>query len=158
MHHANTASLQVYNISMFNASDMARIKVWPNAPSALSGDLQGGGGTGRVNNITYDTMTVSNVDYAVEITQCYGQSNLTLCNEYPSPLTISNVEIKNLKGVTSKKYNPYSGYVVCSSPSVCSNITLDNIDLQSPNGTVNLFKCGDVDDSLLHGIDCVDII
>lgn len=143
---------------MFNASDMARIKVWPNSPSALSGDLQGGGGTGYVNNVTYDTMTISNVDYAIEITQCYGQKNLTLCNEYPSALTISNVVIKNMTGVTSTAYSPYSGYVVCSSETACSNITLEDINVSSPNGTVDLFKCGDVDDALLHGIDCVDII
>lgn len=91
----------VYNISMFNASvgvdrtflintptncmtkDGARIKVWPGVSSAMSTDLQGGGGSGSVQNITYDTMTIDNVDYAIEVTQCYGQKNLTLCNEYP---------------------------------------------------------------------------
>lgn len=61
--------IYVTNISMHNASDGARIKVWPNAPSALSGDLQGGGGDGHVNNITYDGMYIDNVDYAIEITQ-----------------------------------------------------------------------------------------
>jgi hypothetical protein len=25
----------------------------------------------------------TNNDYAIEVTQCYGQSNLTLCNQYP---------------------------------------------------------------------------
>lgn len=98
----------VYNVSMFNASvslihstlsfrssrksecisnttikDGARIKVWPGISSALSTDLQGGGGSGLVKNITYDGMTIDNVDYAIEVTQCYGQKNLTLCNEYP---------------------------------------------------------------------------
>lgn len=148
----------VYNISMYNASDMARIKVWPGSASALSGDLQGGGGIGRVNNITYDSMTVSNIDYAVEITQCYGQKNLTACNEYPSGVTISNVKIQNLKGQTSKKYQPYSGYVVCSSPTVCTNIELDDVVVTAPNGKVNQFQCGNVDKSLLHGITCTDII
>ncbi|KAF7966000.1 hypothetical protein HWV62_40503 [Athelia sp. TMB] len=102
-------NVYVYNISMSDASDGARIKVWPGVPSALSGDLQGGGGLGSVNNITYDTMTVSNVDYAVELTQCYGQSNLTLCNQFPSNVTISNVLIKNFSGTTSKKYEPIVG-------------------------------------------------
>ncbi|XHF96628.1 hypothetical protein AWENTII_000251 [Aspergillus wentii] len=73
----------VYNISMFNASDGARIKVWPGASAALSEDLQGGGGSGSVKNITYDKMYIDNVDYAIEVTQCYGQSNLTLCNQNP---------------------------------------------------------------------------
>lgn len=76
-------NVYVYNISMSNATDGARIKVWPGVPSELSGDLQGGGGTGAVRNITYDTMILSNVDYAIEITQCYGQSNFTLCNQFP---------------------------------------------------------------------------
>ncbi|KNG47716.1 glycoside hydrolase family 28 protein [Stemphylium lycopersici] len=71
-------NIYVYNISMSNASDGARIKVWPGASSALSGDLQGGGGGGAVRNITYDGMIIDNVDYAIEITQCYGQKNLTL--------------------------------------------------------------------------------
>jgi galacturan 1,4-alpha-galacturonidase len=62
---------------------MARIKVWPGVSSAMSEDLQGGGGSGSVSNITYDTMYVENVDWAIEVTQCYGQKNLTLCNEYP---------------------------------------------------------------------------
>lgn len=148
----------VYNISMYNASDMARIKVWPGSPSALSGDLQGGGGSGRVNNITYDTMAITNVDYAVEITQCYGQKNLTLCTEFPSNVTISNIKIQNLKGTTSKKYDPYSGYAVCSSDTVCSNILLDDIHVTSPGGKVDQFQCGKLDKSLLHGITCTDII
>jgi galacturan 1,4-alpha-galacturonidase len=63
--------------------DMARIKVWPGVASAMSEDLQGGGGLGSVSNITYEDMYIENVDWAIEITQCYGQKNMTLCNEYP---------------------------------------------------------------------------
>lgn len=62
---------------------MARIKVWPGIDSAMSEDLQGGGGLGAVSNITYDKMYIENVDWAIEVTQCYGQKNLTLCNEHP---------------------------------------------------------------------------
>lgn len=54
----------VADVSMHNASDGARIKVWPNSPSALSGDLQGGGGDGRVNNITYDGMVCTFRDFS----------------------------------------------------------------------------------------------
>lgn len=77
------SDLLIHNISMKDASDGARIKVWPGVPSAMSGDLQGGGGTGRVKNVTYSGMKISNVDSAITITQCYGQKNLTLCNEFP---------------------------------------------------------------------------
>ncbi|MCJ1376235.1 hypothetical protein MMC20_007476 [Loxospora ochrophaea] len=148
-------NVYVYNISMFNASDGARIKVWPGSPAELSGDLQGGGGTGSVKNVTYDTMSVSNVDYAIEITQCYGQSNFTLCNEYPSNLTISDVLFTNFQGTTSTKFEPIVGYLVCSSPNVCSNITATNINIISPQDT-NQLTCLDVDDSLL-AVNCTTV-
>ena len=147
---------------MSNASDGARIKVWPGVSSALSDDLQGGGGSGAVSNITYDGMILSNVDYAVEITQCYGQKNLTLCNQvrfpcafdpicnrtnsslqFPSNLTISDITIKNFHGTTSKKYDPLVGYLVCSSPSVCSDINIQNVTVKSPSGT-DKYKCANI--------------
>ncbi|KAF2644461.1 putative extracellular exo-polygalacturonase [Massarina eburnea CBS 473.64] len=137
-------NVYVYNVSMSNASDGARIKVWPGISSALSGDLQGGGGGGAVSNITYDGMVISNVDYAIEITQCYGQKNLTVCSEYPSNLTISDITMKNFKGTTSKKHDPLVGYLVCSSPSVCGNITIANIDVTSPSGA-STFECGNIE-------------
>ncbi|CAG8321155.1 unnamed protein product [Penicillium nalgiovense] len=138
----------VYNVSMFNASDAARIKVWPGAPAAMSTDLQGGGGSGLVKNITYDGMTVDNVDYAIKVTQCYGQKNLTLCNEFPSELVIEDIVFKNFNGVTSGRYDPDVGTVVCSSPDVCSNIKASNIDVVSPDGD-DKFTCTNVDESLL---------
>ncbi|KAK3309730.1 polygalacturonase precursor [Chaetomium strumarium] len=143
-------NIYVTNITMSNASDGARIKVWPGSASALSGDLQGGGGSGRVNNITYDGMTLSNVDYAVEITQCYGQKNLTLCNEYPSSLVIENVAVRNFKGMTSKKYDPLVGYLVCSSPDTCHNITVQGMEgVKSPKGN-SQFTCANIEESGLH--------
>lgn len=138
----------VTNISMHNASDGARIKVWPNTPSALSGDLQGGGGSGRVDNITYDGMLIDNVDYAIEITQCYGQKNQTLCLEFPSPLTISNIVIRNLTGFTSDAYDPDIAVLMCSSTTVCSNITVEGIDVLSPSGTNDAY-CLNMDETKL---------
>jgi galacturan 1,4-alpha-galacturonidase len=146
--------IYVYNISMSNASDGARIKVWPGSPSALSGDLQGGGGSGAVSNITYDTMSLSNVDYAIEITQCYGQKNITLCNQFPSNLTISDITIKNFSGTTSKKYQPLIGYLVCSSPAVCSDIRIQDVDVRSPNGT-DLYRCGSIE-GIEKQVNCTD--
>ncbi|KAA8643381.1 putative extracellular exo-polygalacturonase [Aspergillus tanneri] len=63
-------------------TDMARIKVWPGIDSAISED-QGGGGFGTISNITFNKMYANNVDWAIEVTQCYRQKNPTLCNEYP---------------------------------------------------------------------------
>ncbi|KAL5339596.1 pectin lyase fold/virulence factor [Aspergillus crustosus] len=142
-------NILVYNISMYNASDMARIKVWPGVASAMSEDLQGGGGLGSVSNITYEDMYIENVDWAIEVTQCYGQKNLTLCNEYPSNLTISDIHISNIYGTTSDARDPNIGTIVCSSPDVCSDIYVENIDVLSPSGT-NDFICTNVDESLLQ--------
>ncbi|KFX96561.1 hypothetical protein V490_03281 [Pseudogymnoascus sp. VKM F-3557] len=141
-------NVHVYNISMTNASDGARIKVWPNTASALSGDLQGGGGSGRVNNITYDTMYINNVDYAIEVDQCYGQKNLTLCLEYPSPLTITDIVFKNFIGTTSTKYQPQIGTFACSSSTVCNNIAASDINVVSPGGK-NEAYCLNVDATTL---------
>jgi len=141
-------NVYVFNTSLHNASDGARIKVWPNTPSALSGDLQGGGGDGLVNNITYDTIFIDNVDYAIEVDQCYGQSNLTLCLEFPSPLKITNVIFNNFQGKTSKKYSPEIAAIACSSPTACSNIVATNIDVLSPAGS-NLAYCQNVVNSTL---------
>lgn len=68
---------------MTNASDFARIKVWPGVDTDFQTHLTGGGGTGWVRNVTYDLLHGINNDRAITITQCYGQSNKTLCNEYP---------------------------------------------------------------------------
>lgn len=146
------SNVYVFNVSMHNASDAARIKVWPNSPSALSGDLQGGGGSGEVSNITYDTMYIDNVDYAIEVDQCYGQKNITLCLEYPSPLTITDILFTNFVGTTSSKYQPQIGTFACSSADVCTNITATDISVLSPNGT-DLAYCQNVDETTLD-IEC----
>lgn len=144
------------NISVSNATDAARIKVWPGAPAAESGDLQGGGGGGLVRNITYDGMTITNVDYAIEVTQCYGQKNETLCFESPSNLKIQDILIKNIKGTTSETYAPLVGAIACSSENTCSNIRTENINVVGPTGS-DEFACTNVDDSLLVGLNCSDV-
>ncbi len=108
-----------------------------------------------VKNITYDTMLIDNVDYAIEVDQCYGQSNLTLCLQYPSPLTITDIVFKNFKGKTSKKYQPQIGTFACSSETVCNNIVAQDINVVSPNGT-NLAYCLNVDEKVLD-VECSTI-
>ena len=100
-------------------------------------------------------MIIDNVDYAIEVDQCYGQNNLTLCNQYPSHLTISNVLFKNFKGQTSKKYQPEISTFACSSSTVCSAITASSINVMSPNGS-KLAYCQNVDPSTLD-VTCTDV-
>lgn len=150
-------NVYVANISMHNASNGARIKIWPNSPSAVSGDLQGGGGDGRVNNITFTDFVIDNVGYAIEVDQCYGQKNLTLCLEYPSPLTITNVVFHNFTGTTSSKYQPQVAAFACSSDTACANITSTDFNVLSPNGTI-LSYCLNFEQEDLDGVECTDTL
>jgi galacturan 1,4-alpha-galacturonidase len=149
MHNTTVSDIRHKFVPLANVSkDGGRIKVWPNSPTELSGNLQGGGGTGMVRNVTYDTMVIDNVDYAIEVDQCYGQSNLTLCLEYPSSLTITDIVFKNFQGKTSKKYMPEIGTFACSSGTVCNNIAATDINVLSPNGT-DLAYCLNVNETAL---------
>jgi galacturan 1,4-alpha-galacturonidase len=100
-------------------------------------------------------MLIDNVDYAIEIDQCYGQSNLTLCLQYPSPLTISDVLFKNFKGTTSKKYSPETSTFACSNNSSCSNIVAQDIGVVSPTGTRDAY-CLNVDTTKLD-VNCTSV-
>ncbi|OHF03443.1 polygalacturonase [Colletotrichum orchidophilum] len=144
----------VYNTSMSNAPDAARIKVWPNFNSQFQPSLSGGGGAGYVKNITYDTFSNDNNDNAITINQCYGQKNQTLCEQYPSKVTISDVIFKNFVGTTSPKNDPGAGSLVCSSPDTCHNIRATNINVKVPSGKPPQWVCINLDNSLLQ-INCV---
>jgi galacturan 1,4-alpha-galacturonidase len=96
-------NLYIYNISMTNATDAARIKVWPGQP-ADSGIDNAGGGAGYVKNVTYEVMGISNVDSeymaayclqilptlnankildALSLIQCYGSPSQAFCDANP---------------------------------------------------------------------------
>lgn len=141
--------LYIYNISMANASDAARIKVWPGVETAFQDLLNGGGGLGRVRNVTYDTFYHDNNDRAITITQCYGQKNQTLCNEFPANLTISDITMRNFWGTVSSKYDPKAGSLVCSAADRCSNIVAEDISVNVPSGEPPVYDCSNVDPDLL---------
>ncbi|KAM0449466.1 hypothetical protein ACHAO4_007484 [Trichoderma viride] len=147
-------NVYVYNISMSNASDGARIKVWPGTDTPFQPGLSGGGGAGYVKNVTYDTFYNDNNDWAIEINQCYGQSNQTICDKYPSNVTISDVLFKNMWGTTSSKYDPKVGTLTCSSPEKCVNIAAQNISVANPSGKTPQWICTNMDNGLLD-INCV---
>lgn len=111
-------NIYVYNTSMTNASDGARIKVWPGADISDDPLWVGGGGGGHVRNVTYDTFYNENNAWAIEINQCYGQNNQTLCNQYPSNLTIEDVLFIDMWGSASAAHDPRVGTLICSSPDV----------------------------------------
>ncbi|KAM7182914.1 exopolygalacturonase [Rhypophila sp. PSN 637] len=148
------SSIHVSNITMINSTNGARIKVWQDIPSSMSQDLQGGGGSGYVRNVTFENFTVENVDYAIEITQCYGQKNLTLCREFPSRLRMEDIFFRGFKGTTSKKFEPLVAALACSSPTVCSNIQARDIEVVSPGGRQQAYCLNMVEEDL--DLECTD--
>ncbi|KAG6030429.1 hypothetical protein E4U41_000098 [Claviceps citrina] len=140
----------VYNVSMTNATSGARVKVWPGGHTKFQPSLSGGGGSGHVRNVTYDTFYSASNDWAVEVTQCYGTKNLTLCHENPSKVLISDVTFKNFMGTTSKKNDPKVGTLVCSGSEQCQNIRMENMTVQPPSGKKARFVCKNMDNKLLH--------
>lgn len=147
-------NILVFNISMYNSSEGARIKVWPDSFSEKSLTLQGGGGRGLVRNVTYDTMWLDNVDYGLTITQCYGQDDEEECFKHPSKLNITDIAFRNIRGRTNRVFSPIVAHLVCSGPDTCSNITAQNIDIRTINGS-NEVTCRNMDNKLLD-LNCVD--
>ncbi|KAJ3575392.1 hypothetical protein NPX13_g4048 [Xylaria arbuscula] len=148
-------NVYIYNNTMTDASDAARIKVWPGVHSELEPVLTGGGGSGYVKNITYELYESNNNDWAIEVNQCYGQSNATLCELYPSNMTISDIYFIDFFGTTSDANDPNVGTLVCSSPEQCYNFYARNISITSPSGS-SQWICSNFDTSGLEGFDCVD--
>ncbi|KAJ8070540.1 hypothetical protein OCU04_000914 [Sclerotinia nivalis] len=147
--------IYIYNNTLSNASDAARIKVWAGAVPNKDGSLPygAGGGGGVVKNVTYDGMTVVSDDYSIELTSCYMQTTAN-CNAYPTKMVIQDVVFKNFVGVASSKHDPKVGTLVCSSASSCINISAQNINITTPSKKKATWTCTNVDKSLL-GINCV---
>ncbi|GAP83017.1 putative glycoside hydrolase family 28 protein [Rosellinia necatrix] len=143
----------VYNISMSNASDGARIKIWPGVPPNTTGSSSGGG-AGYVRNITYELFHNVNNDWAIQLTQCYFASSQEACNAYPAVLQVEDVLFKDFSGTTSKRHDPQVGSLVCSDPSVCKNIRAENIAVSPPSTKTAQWICTNMDEELLD-INCV---
>ncbi|KAJ5381833.1 pectin lyase fold/virulence factor [Penicillium cataractarum] len=145
--------LYIYNISMTNAGDFARIKVWPGVPPNVTGSTTGGG-LGLVRNVTYENLYSVNNDHVISVSQCYYAKNQSVCNEYPSKLVIEDILFKSFAGTTSKKYDPQIGDLTCSSPDVCHNIELVGINVTPPSGKSPVFNCVNMQGSNLGNITC----
>ncbi|GKT89524.1 glycoside hydrolase family 28 protein [Colletotrichum tofieldiae] len=115
------------NITMVNASNGARIKAWGGSPSATSTK---GGGTGLVQNITFEDFTMKNVDLPVVIDQCY-QTSADTCAQYPSGVRISDVHYIDITGTGGKASEVVT--MVCSD--VCEDITATGTKLVGTKGS-----------------------
>ncbi|KAE9980196.1 hypothetical protein BLS_007011 [Venturia inaequalis] len=120
-----------YNITMNNASNGARIKSWA-GHGTMSGVGSGGGGSGRVNNITFEKFKVSGVVSAITVTQCYGEKDPAACAADPSKVTISNVLIKDFTGSAKGKKGAI-GTIQCSTP---TSLSRDLLKATSPTNAI----------------------
>lgn len=111
-------NLYIYNISMSNATDGARIKVWPGADVEKPDGWVGGGGAGYVRNVTYDKFHQDNNDGAIKIDQCYGAVSASECERDPSLVILTDILFKDFWGTTSSANDPIVGSLICSSEDV----------------------------------------
>ncbi|KAJ8111657.1 hypothetical protein OPT61_g5805 [Boeremia exigua] len=108
-------NLFIYNVTLRNGSDAARIKVWPGV-SAGTVNSESGGGRGRVRNVKYEKVRAYNNENSIALTQCYGVKDQATCNENPSQLIIEDIVFVDFAGTAAKKHDPRAGYLTCSSP------------------------------------------
>ncbi|KAI9150822.1 Exopolygalacturonase X-2 [Paramyrothecium foliicola] len=150
-------NLYIFNVSLSNATDGARLKVWPGTMTDFQPGLGGGGGSGYVRNVTYERFHNDNNDGAIKIDQCYGERNATRCALYPSKMNITDVFFKDFYGTVSKKYDPIVGSLICSTPNTCDNIRAENISISTPSGKTPQWSCRNMDESLLqlNGVGCI---
>ncbi|EMD35621.1 glycoside hydrolase family 28 protein [Gelatoporia subvermispora B] len=123
------ANVTVRNITMLHAQNGARIKVFGGNPSPNSTE---GGGTGFVRNVTYQDFTVGDVDNPITLNQCY-ETDATICAEFPSNLTISDVHFINVTGTSSGANGDIVVDMECSTE--CQDITATGTHISPPNGT-----------------------
>ncbi|WYZ36351.1 hypothetical protein EsH8_XIII_000003 [Colletotrichum jinshuiense] len=120
-------NIHAKNITMVNASNGARIKAWGGSASATSAK---GGGTGLVQNITFEDFTMQNVDLPIVIDQCY-QTSAATCAQYPSGVRISDIHYIDITGTGGKASEVVT--MVCSD--ICDDITATGTKLVGTKGS-----------------------
>lgn len=172
-------NLYIYNNTLSNATDSARIKIWAGEHAVTKPGWIGGGGTGHVLNVTYDGFHVKGNDAVLKIDQCYGTVNASTCEENPSQMIIEDVVFKNFWGTTSKKGDPVVGSLICSDDQVssssrqasslfissprltisqsCRNVRAENVNVSTPSGKTPQWQVRFIDTELLDVVgDIVD--
>ncbi|MCJ1313533.1 hypothetical protein MMC25_007212 [Agyrium rufum] len=121
----------VKNVTMVDAENGARIKAFGGSPSATSTT---GGGSGIVQNITFQDFTCVACDLPIVIDQCY-ETDDTTCASYPSKVIISDVHYIDVTGTGTKSKEVVS--LVCSD--VCRDITATGTYLVGTSGSSEYF-------------------
>ncbi|KAI9167918.1 Exopolygalacturonase X-2 [Paramyrothecium foliicola] len=142
-------NLYVYNNTLSNATDSARLKVWPGEGAVTKPGWIGGGGIGYVRNVTYELFHVDGNDAALKIDQCYGAVNASTCEEHPSQVVLEDIFFKDFYGKISKKSDPVAGSLICSSDESCDNIRAENVRIDIPSGKTARWQIRNLEKELL---------
>jgi polygalacturonase len=105
----------VQNVSFTNSSTACRVKTWQ-------------GGSGLVQNITYDGVHMSNVDDPIQVTQfyCPDSQHTGPCPNSTVNVNITGVSFRNIFGT---QYSGNTVSILCSDSVPCHNIQLANINI-----------------------------
>jgi len=109
-------NITIRNCTFHETSNGARVKTWQ-------------GSTGWVRNITFEDILLDRVGNPLRINQYYcpsSQHPKPCINSTTKALNISDVTFRNLRGTQS---SGYAGTLLCSDPSPCRNVILDNIQI-----------------------------
>ncbi|OCF72151.1 hypothetical protein I204_07416 [Kwoniella mangroviensis CBS 8886] len=148
------ANVYVRNISMSNAQNGARIKVFGGSNDTKS---ISGGGVGYVKNVTFQDFVNYNVDNPIYLTQCYS-SSAQQCQDHPSTLSISDVYFINISGSASGLV-PNNTVATLECSAECVDITASGTQLSPKNGTVGSGKylCANLQDESTLDFQCTDV-
>ncbi|KAH9941722.1 pectin lyase-like protein [Epithele typhae] len=144
------ANVSVTNVTMINAQNGARIKVFGGNPNPNS---TVGGGSGYVKNVTFTDFFVQNVDNPILINQCYS-TNAAVCAQFPSKLTISDIHYINVTGTSSGHEGSVVVDLECSD--ICEDITATgtNISVGGSNKTAT-YVCKNIGTTSELDFECV---
>lgn len=121
------------NITCKHSSNAAWIKTYP--------------GQGHVKNVTFEDITVENVDQPIYVTSCIYSNNG--CDS--SRLSISDVTWKNVKGTS--RYNVAVG-IHCPASTPCTNFKFENIDIKPAAGGTDKILCSGISNLASSGLNC----
>ena len=122
--HYIVQNIYVSNATMINCTTATRIKFYPGGPSY---------GTVVVSNVTYKDITVDNCDYAFQVNNCY-ESTPDTCKQTPSSAKLLGIRFYDVKGKTSKKFDPAVARIDCAPDGTC-DLAFTGWNITAPSGS-----------------------
>jgi galacturan 1,4-alpha-galacturonidase len=121
------------NITCKHSSNAAWIKTYP--------------GNGHVRNVTFEDITVQEVDQPIYVTPCIYSANG--CDSSRIPIT--DVTWRNVKGTS--RWNVAVG-IHCSAAAPCDGFKFENIDIKPAAGGTAKVLCSNIKNLATSGLNC----